>query len=201
MVVFQIGNDNLKSDVKNCVTGRGPRHYSIFTIFKTFQKSEPKLLEKLQKTCRGPGPLHIRKHRYVLYRICRGPGPLRSVVKSIPPSLPPSIHPSSSSRKINFYREQFDLTENQQIDSFSVIFHSFSCRGAAHDVLSSLAENQQIRLLLCDFSLLILSRGGPRRVFVTKTIKEALKNPVAGRDPRRANSRPVLGTHDQFFIY
>ena len=120
----------------------------------------------------------------------------------IHPSIPPAIHPSIIIiTKINFYRERFDFAENQQFDSFSVIFHSFSCRGAAHDVLSSLAENQQIRLLLCDFSLLILSRGGPRRVFVTKTIKEALKNPVAGRGPRRANSRPVLGTHDQFMIY
>ena len=196
-----MGNDHLKSDVKNCVTGRGPRHYSIFTIFKTFQKSEPKLLEKLQKTCRGPGPLHIRKHRYVLYRICRGPRPVTQCGK-IHPSIPPSLHPSiHHHEKINFYRKRFDFAENQQFDSFSVIFHSFSCRGAAHDVLSSLAENQQIRLLLCDFSLLILSRGGPRRVFVTKTIKEALKNPVAGRGPRRANSRPVLGTHDQFMIY
>ena len=131
-----MGNDHLKSDVKNCVTGRGPRHYSIFTIFKTFQKSEPKLLEKLQKTRHGPGPLHIRKHRYVLYRICRGPGPLRSVVKSIPPSLPPSIHPSS--RKNQFLQR-------------TITFYWKSA----------------IRFLLCDFSLLLLSRGGPRRVIVT----------------------------------
>ena len=138
MVVFQIGNDNLKRDVKNCVTGRGPRHYSIFTIFKTFQKSEPKLLEKLQKTCHGPGPLHIRKHRYVLYRICRGPRPVTQCGK-IHPSIPPAIHPSI-----------ITITKNQFLQR-TIRFYWKSA----------------IRFLLCDFSLLLLSRGGPRRVIVT----------------------------------